>query len=486
MNNRDIDYAYALDLLKRFNHLVESEPGLRRSFLYRGWNLLQAYQMSIFADMKNWTRDRDPEAVKPSLNLITLFKTVVTGAFGSLASFVSLIYFVLSGRRILVFSIDKISGNFLNDFRLEALYAALQEEGAPYGEILHTLGGKSMIKNFFTRGRPVIYLESVEFIISPVMLLRNAADRGLINSLDLSSFPETERDIMRLVLLKYLSATFISRARLHFFRLFFRLVGARLILSIDDTRHYNEIMGAAGELSIPSYAIQHGHFTKYHTGWLKETHIAGNIMKPRSLIVWSEYWKSELGRLDSVFSPEEIVEGGEPSVPPFSPPAERGKISILVPYEKDAPKSEVLPYIQKFLEVPNVEIIFKVRSDEDRQAQIEEYRLQETADKVIIADSLKEVLPRVSMAVGTYSTMLYDLVAAGKPVAILKSSIDYGEGMVENGLAELLSLSEDIKKRLEEIAGLPKQELETRRGKLISPEGKNLSATLRDIIIRNV
>ena len=117
----------------------------------------------------------------------------------------------------------------------------------------------------------------------------------------------------------------------------------------------------------------------------------------------------------------------------------------------------------------------KLRPDYPRDEQLQEYAGTEMSAVV----SLSELPARPSLAVGTYSTFLYDMVAASVPVAILDTSLDYGRGMVENGLAEPLR-KDDLCAALARLASTPEAILTARREQLTAPHA-SLDATLAHI-----
>ncbi len=488
METRSIDYTRSLELLGLFNRFIENDAQLKKFFIYKEWNLLQAYQGSLFGDMKVWTRDQTLESLRPTWSVVVGVKSLITAVVMVIISLVSIFYAYIKRGNTAVFSGDKIDGKYANDFRLEPLYHVLHEEHIKYLEIVHTLGGMTMIKHFLERERPVIYLESIDVLVSPFVFLYKLRARIRVSHLELNSFSINDRKFVQFILEKYISMCLISRVRLMIFTALLSILNIKKVFSIDDTRHYNELMAATRILGIPSYAIQHGHFTKYHAGWLKKTNLKGESMRPRYLLVWSNYWKQELKRLDTIFDEDEILVGGErwPLSSTSLPGDFTNDLSILIPYENDAPKSEVRRYIDDFLSLENVEVIFKIRADHDKQEQLTEYGLDKVRGKLTIVRSVNDVIERVSLVAGTYSTFLYDMVVAEKPVAILESSIDYGEGMVINGLADLLHENDDLFTTLRHIAATPTEQLKKRKELLTGSWDGSMAQTIRGIIRQHV
>ncbi|MBX4200286.1 hypothetical protein KW790_02400 [Candidatus Parcubacteria bacterium] len=477
-----INYSYALSLLKRFNILVERTPALREKFIYKNWNLLQTYQANIFGDSKIWTKEENIRTLYPAKGFVLFLKTFVLSLAVISISFVSLIYILIFRKKILIFSGDKVDGTYSNDFRLETLYDVVFSYKIPFIEVIHTLSDRETVKHFIVRKRPVIFLETLDLLFAPIVELKKRSIKKLVDSIDTTEFTEEEAAFIKFELEKYISSTIITRIRLNFFKLFFSITGIKAVFSIDDVRHYNELMAAAKESRISSYAIQHGHFTKYHPGWLRETEMEQEVMRPEKLVVWSKYWSDVLLKLGTYFKPEELLIGGERWGLPVSTRKKDGHITILIPYEKDAPKLEVREYIERLLKIPHFRVVFKIRADQDKQSQLDEYGLAPFLNKIIVVRSMRDIHYDISVALGTYSTFLYDMVVEERPVAIIETSIDYGEGMVENGLANFIKKTDDLEKVIKALTNLSNDDLRARRDKLIGKEEKKLEKTLSDIL----
>ena len=68
---------------------------------------------------------------------------------------------------------------------------------------------------------------------------------------------------------------------------------------------------------------------------------------------------------------------------------------------------------------------------------------------------------------GTYSSFLYDMIVYEKPVAILKSIVDMGDGMIENGLADLVSFEEgDVLLQMKKLSNTSQEILRKRKDKI--------------------
>jgi len=484
MNNSYLDYKYALDVLSRFNRFVERDTSLAKKFEYHGYNFLQTYQQSMFGDILSWSQTKNTDNVQPKSTLIIGVKTLFLALVTILFSFLSVLWLVVSRRKNIIFSLDKTNGSYQNDFRTNYLYTAHKEKNLPYFEIIHTVLGRNMIKNLFARKRFALYLEGADFLVSPLVLMEKRKIANMHIYIDEKLFSAEEKELVHKLYTKYASSTVISKARVLFFRIILKISNVRNIYAIDDVRSINELVLASEVEGVSFTALQHGHFTKYHVGWLTMTKLRGKVPRPDTLLVWSEYWKQELLRLGTYFTPLQLVVSGEKSLCVPVDKIQDDKISVLLPYEKNAPKAEVLRYLETLLEYPDIDLYFKLRVDEDKQSQIEEYGLVPHLAKIILVRDIHEVLPRIDVVIGTYSTFLYDMVALEKPVLVLETSIDYGNGMIENNLADKLSKSTDnIYKTIKDTAEISHVELKKRREKLVGEQSILLKDSLTEMLV---
>lgn len=480
------DYQYSLDLFSRLNTWVEKNPELAKIFLYRNYTMWQTYQQPLFADMLLWSKDKNTQRFIRTHSVYEVIKIFIFGIFAFLVSFVAIIIVIVTRRKIALFTGDKVSGPYNNDFRINPLYEAVTSLGAPYIEVVHAVIGFQTVRNFFTRKRFVIYLEIVDLFSYIFVRIHKLYFLRKLKQYNLDDFSPEERHFIRILLSKYASSMFISRRRTDFFRVLLATTSIKSFFSIDDVRHYNEVVLACLLSHVPFYAIQHGHYTKYHVGWYRANSHTGIIIKPTALIVWSEYWKQELLRLKTYFTSDQIIVGGNKDNPRAVSKADGESITVLMPYETQAPKHEVVEYVKKILALPNVNFVFKVRSDHDTDEQLSSYGFHDMRDRVIVIDNINGVLQNISLVIGTYSTFLYDMVAHGLPVLLMETSIDYGEGMITGGFAELVTLRDSIEEKLIGAAALSDIDRLEKRKKLIGDENVMLKDTIENIVKRYV
>ncbi len=426
----------ALQDLKTFNRMVAGHPVLSARLIDGEYHALQWQQALLF---RAWRAYRASPPGTPSVparrkTLRMAFSAMVARALTACAT-------LTREADVLVFGVDKIDARSGKDFRIEGLYRFLEDRGIPYVDAFHTVLGLAFYRNAWIRKRCAVYHEALVFAASS----RSGSDeRRIAAALPCDRFDAADRPFVRalaeIALLRAAAAPSVVR---RYVRILARL-RPRAILAIDDTRYYHELIAAARTLRIPSYAFQHGHFTKYHAGWLKADAGPGNDIRPDRLFVWSPYWKRELLRLGTNFKEEEIVVGGdpkgsksEPETAPYAPPHEGGRIGLLVPFETDAPHGEIADALASILATGRAKIWLKTRPDWDKARQLRAYGFDGSdPSRVEAIDDPARAAGGIHAVVGVFTSYLYEAVAMRKPVFILKTSHGGGEGMIVNGLAD--------------------------------------------------
>lgn len=497
MNNTDhipkaVDYRRAYALLKRINEIKIDGAPIHTFFVYEGYDFWHAYQTRLFVELKQYTKRN---AVVPLSG--PSIKEWGAGLIALACSLGALISARIRGVRTLVYSIDKKpQGKWANDFRLNELYSALDQTSTPYLEMLHSLLGRNFVSNLYTRRRLAWYLSASDWLSWVRGGKQKEVSQSLIaaiNNLALEEFFESDRRIVRALLTSIAHDYLQVPARVRMLRIIMRLLRIHSVYLIDDAYHYFEILCAAHLEKIFTSAIQHGHYTKYQVGLMPyAAAMSGVPIIPDTLVVWSEYWKKELGRLGSVLAPEQIIVGGVKDVVP--PLKEKGAVTVrkkslnvLIPYETDAPKKEMKNFIDA-LASHGCQFIFKPRSDIDCDTQFREYFSPNVLGDItveIVTDSAA-ALAKSDVVLGTYSTFLYDAVGHCVPVLMADTLLDYGEGMIANGLAiPITNDSASIGRALEEALTIPWYELRQRYVVLYGEERCLLSDTLRNHIVNN-
>jgi len=375
----------------------------------------------------------------------------------------------------LVYSVDRVSSEDRDhDFRMDTVYAFLRANHVSFLEVLHTLVHQNFRSNLRIRKRYAIYAQAIEVISKALALVSYSHNHQ----------PKIEGDpeIVHAVTHRVKSSIEIGIA-IRIWKVVLRLLKPRVLLMIDDMRHSLVITAAAELLDIPTYWVQHGHYTKYHLGYLgdEESHPP----MPTGVLVWSEYWKIELRKLGTYIPDDRILVAGfkEPLPELVSGPrTQQRALGVLLPYEAVANKDEVKVYIAELLQDEAVTIYFKVRKDMSYDQQLQEYGLK-VSSQIICIDDHRIHLDSIDVVIGTYSTYLYDMIPYGIPVVQLVTTSEYGERMSENGLATQVARTckEGVVEQVRRAAGISQVEREKRRTQLVGMHPGLLTNTLTEI-----
>lgn len=445
-------YSYAFSRTKQFNNLILNNRILRDKFVLGEYNFLQIYQALILNDFLFFYERKVPDTElmhgKKGPNIVTLIRRFLS----VIASIWGYLFLILSRRRVLVASSDKISlDTYQCDFRMANLYRCLGEKQIKFLEFLHTIYDEKFNRFLLQRKRPVIYLESVDFIckIFSRLIFFKKDDMSLIESADLVSFGN-ESEFVKSLLKKYINRISQTKFRINFISKMLRMTNVRVLIAPPDTRNYFELVQSCELNGIKTYWLQSGALCKYDVGLLDCSGRKGKLIKPTKFFLSSQYWIDELLRLGSIFDGTDLAVGGDMKedrtdtgngVAPLSDKKHFG-VTILVSYETQAIKSEVHDYIKKFLKCPDTRVVFSIRPGKDAAGQLKEYGLQDMPSNFSVTSDLKNAMVDVDVVVGTQSTLLYDLISFLKPVIVLKTEMDMLEGMIENKLADTLDIND--------------------------------------------
>jgi hypothetical protein len=433
------------------NAWMAAHPRTAEYFMHDGIQWWHHTSLVLFSTLKRLTMRGTPFSdthltPPPRRSLRSILSRIGIVAFMRLMSVGAVAYARIKGITTLIYTIDKIEGTYANDFRNDFIYTTLHEARhtpapkASYLEIIHTIPSFTTIKNAWHRKRWVVYLERDTPFFDTTNTIP-AHDPIVIGT-------ASENAIAERLLSQMFYRHTITKRRLAWLSHLFTIVRPRLIYAIDDTRHYHELLHIANTYHVPTHVFQHGHFTKYHVGWLKIYQGEGAAVIPHKIYVWSEYWRTELIRLGSYIPREHIAIGAKRTYRPHAsiPQSYVNKKYVLIPFETDAPKTEVKPFIDALRNQGQYTPLFKLRKDMSTEAQYTAYQLS-TTDLAHTYDHTPYHAD-IAITLGTYSTFLYDMVEEGIPAGIIETSMDYGMGMVHNHIAALFkspaTLSADI------------------------------------------
>lgn len=481
--NSNFDMAEGLNLLNKIERAVLfGQPVTNWAWLgeYNAW---QAYRGRMFmGDIKRFIT-RPTTVSASSSGFSAKVKDFIGYTFAFIWSFALLMKWLVKSPQVIIYSIDKDSSpRAHNDQRVDLLYQTVLEQKINYSEFWHSFLGKSLFKNALIRGRFGLYMLIINVIAGwqyrPIKIL--ATDFGD----SLNHLTGEEKEFAITLLSNFYNQLAQSEIKIKLLAKILRFSKTKAIWAIDNTRDYQELVVAGKCAKVPFYAFQHGHFTKYHLGWLSNQAWPHRMAIPDRLFVWSDYWKNELVRLGSAFPFDQIVVGGvkkgnvidDKLTQKINDPHQLG---VLIPFETEGETTKIKQYIDELLKDESFTIYFKLRPDVSKEEQLAQY--SSTANyhpRFVSITKTEEVLNKIDVVAGTYSTFLYDMIAFYKPIVLLKTTSDFGEGLVVNGLATMLDLDNSLGEKIKQAAQTPLVELEARLVKLNGEQPKYLADTL--------
>lgn len=465
-------FPTALKKLKAYNRLVLADPVLRAFFVAGDHNYLLGQQDALLLELIAGLESKGASGIAApkhrGIGLLVRLEQLVA----VLESMLAYGWLILSRKQLLIFSADRETNKeYRCDFRVTNLYRYLYDRRIAYAEVLHTIFGRGFVGALVRRKRPVMYLDAIDVCYQPLRSLGFARYPELdLSAVDLSAAGD-DRKLFAGMLKRYARVANRSRFRVQALARLLRLTSVKAVWGPADTRNYNELMAACTALGIVTYGFQSGNLSKYNVGYLDEC-AEGRLMRPDFFVAENPYWRSELLRLGTYFADKEVLVGGSvkedytPALASASEAPQQEGLTVLVPYENGAPKDEVLEYLRAITKCPSVgSVVFKFRGDRDLAVQAAQYGLGEPMPKLALITNLSEIA-HFDIVAGTYSTFLYEMIGKRKPVAMLKSSMDYSEGLVDNRLTDGVALGDALCARLAEIAKTPDSVLEDRRERL--------------------
>jgi hypothetical protein len=399
-----------------------------------------------------------------------------------LLSMLSLAAFRILRRDTLLYIIDHVSPGLRLDFRFAPLYAELERGGFRCAEYAHTLSPRQALKNFFRRRRPVFFLEAADFAAS--LAFRKPAAPAAEMRVDGSDSVESRA--LKALVPTVLAGCAQSVARQRVLKRALRFQRVRRAVIFDDNRHNHELVAACVASGIPVLGFQHGVFNQFHAGLMAYGFSGARAHAFDRYGVWSGLFRDRLLRYTALYTPGQVFVAGPVRPPeaslaapdrPKTDSASGGTIRVLVVSEPLARKREAAAYLQALLKDPRFELRLKIRPGESAQS-LEEYSLPADRVRLLQTGTVYEAFAQADVAVGTYSTVLYEAVLAGLPIVWMKTTRAYGRELVEERLAEAAEKPEDCPDAVIRAVALPGTERDRRRKLLWGQEIRNGAVSL--------
>jgi len=456
------DLQRALDLLKQINRLkTKSGLPIYNTVMYKNISTWSFHQSYIFwYCLRNYVKqeslikylsDKDYKIdenftelssylvfkTKSKTKLIIVIKTILARLLAFKVTLWAVLKTVIWQSKVLIYTPDKFSPKSGCDFRFQPVYDFLNKKNIKYIEIFHSLLNRDFLKNLFKRKRPAFYLEALTLTTGQKSKIKK-------EDFDLSGFNSYTQEYIFNILQEVDSRARTSIKNIKSLSRILKCSSIKSLIAVDDPRHVGEIITACRENNIKTYGIEHGHFTKYHVGWFNyELPVSVSVAFDK-LFTWNDYWKKNLLKYSSYYNDDNVEVGGWlrrlPKIDYNQKPKpinDIKQVGILIPYEMVSAKSEVVYFIEKFVEL-GMQVYFKIRPDVEPDEQLKQYGIEHLKNIKTISNIDADSLEKFDLTAGVYTTFLDEMLYYDKPIMVLQTSFDLGHQLLDDGLAKIL------------------------------------------------
>ena len=418
--------------------------------------------------------DDPPPAASPSRRVAGWFaRTAVR-----LASNAAAVWFRLARRDTVLYTIDIVSPGLDHDFRIGPMYAELRRRGYRFAEYAHSLSPRLALRNMLRRRRLAVVLEAYDDDSRIVYPLPQAA-----RTLAAAEGGTLEDRMLRAVGLEVLDWCQASIARYRALRRVLMRQAARRAIVFDDNRHNYELVAACHSLGLKVLGFQHGVFNRFHTGTMAYGFEGARSHAFDLYGVWGPLFRERLLVASRLYGADQVVVCGPLRAPRAThpEPARRsGRPRVLLVSEPLARKGEVRNYLEMLIRSERFELCVKLRPGED-PAGLRAYGLDPASVHLLQTSTVYEAFSQVDLALGTYSTVLYEAALTLIPTVWLRTAIAYGRELAEEGLAEAAEDPQHIVAAVDRAFRLPREELLRRRDRIWSNAAKDGARRLIEI-----
>ncbi len=328
----------------------------------------------------------------------------------------------------------------LRDFRSVEIRATMDELKIRYLQAVPAPSTRALLQSLL-RGDPYYYFPQPN---------KTIYGNRFRKSFDLSGLPAGKRSLFSAAirLLEGTLTTCIREWKFH--RNMLANSGIKAFYGFDDANTcIFPLLYAARSLRLPTVGHQHGAYIKRHAGYMMEGLSPESFPWFDKVIVWGRYWRDKMLRDAPIHPPERWLIGTNKLKLPYLASGEVPVCSprpsnVLIPYEFLADTAAIGRYITRLVEL-GYTVWFRARTDESLDAQVDAYQLApDICARLQMATGPldKTFLDGIDIVAGTMTTLVYELLPAGKIIWYLDTPYRHLYDLVEEGLAHHIRLDD--------------------------------------------
>src|SRR3989344_948930 len=333
-----------------------------------------------------------------------------------LLTFVSLPILIMKKIPVMLYVGDKFEKGKDYDFRMSLIYSELRQKNIIFVEFIRSLESwKNIIQHFFTRKRPVIYSQAISFIARFLSVTSGGRmlARKKLDHLNYALENDPEQKFRILIATQFLKTVYDEIWGIRIMQFILRITGVKTAFITAATERSYQTVLACKLNGISTIGIMHGvQLRNYNVYDFLQGFDGVKKLTVDKFGVWSDWWKEYYIKNSQAYSPEQLYVSG-PMRPlqidsREEPPKISGhKIRVLFLSEEVAVPEEVLPYLNKLLEQPDLEVTLKFRPAKDAFEQWitkNKPEILSLKNLNIAKEYMQEAIKNTDVAVGCQST----------------------------------------------------------------------------------
>jgi len=351
-------YKKLLEYLGSFQNVHLYQPPYRSLFSY----YLEAYGCKYSIISKEGAKS--PSFLPPGI----LLQILITLLF--------IPVLIVKRCHLMLFTGDKFDKSKDYDFRMKFIYQELRERNISFVEFIRSLEPwRKVLRHVLVRKRPVVYSEAVIFVGRFLSFITGGHSfaKQKFGPHFFASEKDPEMRFKFIVATGYLLRVYDDVWAIRIMKWILSAIGiqAAYITAAAD-RNFHTVLGCKlGD--IPTVGILHGvSFKNYNPYDFLPGFDGTKMLSVDRYGLWSEWWKEYYIKNSKAYRPDQLYVSGlmrplEKSAcsMPIENIRKTGPIKVLFISEQLAVPHEVMPYLERLLQEPDIEVTFSFRPYRD-------------------------------------------------------------------------------------------------------------------------